>query len=85
MKTHLLTSKIQNVLVCTILREMERMEKKPIFSSPEFILRTPTISVDRLNREILSRLFSTPWVLKIRTMLIYQTKNPYVTDCSRVS
>jgi hypothetical protein len=60
------------------------VSKKRIFSSPECIFSTPTNSVDRLKREITCILFSTLWVFKIRTMLIYQTKNLHVTGYSRV-
>jgi hypothetical protein len=59
--------------------------QKRIFSSPEYIFSTTTKSDYRLKLEIFCILFSTLWVFKIRTMLIYQTKNRNVTGYSRVS
>jgi hypothetical protein len=85
MKTHFLTSKQSKNYHMYHNIWLGAVGKKHIFSSPKWIFILPQKSVHRLFREISSRLFSTLWVLKIRTMLTYQTKNLYVTEYSRVS
>jgi hypothetical protein len=58
--------------------------KKRISNSPKCIYSTPPKSVDLLNRHSSSSLFSTLWILKIRTMLILQKITLHVTDYSLV-
>jgi hypothetical protein len=84
MKTHLLTSNQSKKFNVFHNMWIGAISKKRIFSSPECIFSTPPNSVDRLKREISCILFSNLWVFKIRTMLIYQTKNLHVTGYSRL-
>jgi GH18 family chitinase len=59
--------------------------KKRIFNSPKRIFSIPPYTVDRLNQNNFSKIFSSFWDLEIRTMLIYQTRDLYVTNYIRVS
>jgi hypothetical protein len=85
MKTHLLTSNQSKKISVFYTMWIGTVSKKRIYSSPESIFSTPTKPVVRLKREISCLLFSTLWVFKIITLLIYQTKNLHVTGYGQVS
>jgi hypothetical protein len=83
MKTYLVTSK-QSKFPYVPYYVNWRDWQKTHFQLAKMHFSTPPESVHRLNREISCSTFLYTWVLKIRTVKLYQKKNVQLTHCSRV-